>query len=151
MDLAFKYTENSPLETEANYPYTSGTGRVAKCSYDSSKGVVGAKTYSDVSTDSVSQLKAALNKGPVSVAIEADTTVFNQYHSGVITSTQCGTTLDHGVLAVGYGTDTATGNEYYLVKNSWGPTWGEQGYVRIGVANGMGICGIQEDPSYPSM
>ena len=71
------------------------------------------------------------------------------YKSGVLTSTNCGTNLDHGVTAVGYGTDATTGAEYFLVKNSWGPTWGESGYVRIGVASGMGICGINEDPAYP--
>jgi C1A family cysteine protease len=76
MDLAFKYTESSPLETEANYPYTSGAGKVAACSYVASKGVVGAKTYADVTIDNPTQLKAALAKNPVSVAIEADTTVF---------------------------------------------------------------------------
>jgi hypothetical protein len=76
MDLAFKYSETNPLETEANYPYTSGAGKVAACSYVASKGVVGAKTYADVTIDSPTQLKAALAKSPVSVAIEADTTVF---------------------------------------------------------------------------
>jgi len=71
------------------------------------------------------------------------------YTSGIITK-NCGTQLDHGVLAVGYGVEN--GVEYFIVKNSWGPSWGESGYVRIGVADGAGICGIQSGPpSYPSV
>ena len=58
--------------------------------------------------------------------------------------------MDHGVLAVGYGTNSS-GVEYYLVKNSWGTNWGDQGYVKIGVASGMGICGIQGRPVYPNV
>ena len=83
--------------------------------------------------------------GPVSVAIEADQSIFQLYTSGVITSSTCGTNLDHGVLAVGYGND-ATAGEYFLVKNSWGTGWGENGYVKIGANN---VCGILSMPSMP--
>jgi cathepsin L len=58
----------------------------------------------------------------------------------VITSSDCGTDTDHAILAVGYGNEN--GQDYFLVKNSWGPAWGENGYVKIGVAPGKGICGI---------
>ena len=149
MDKAFAYAESNAIQTEANYPYTSGTGRRGSC--DSSK-LEGASlkvsTYTDVTKNSPEQLKAALDKQPVSVAIEADKMAFQMYHSGVLTGDKCGTNLDHGVLAVGYGTEN--GVEYYLVKNSWGATWGDAGYVKIGVEDGAGVCGIQSGPpSYP--
>jgi len=88
-------------------------------------------------------MKAALNGQPVAVAIEADQMAFQSYTSGVIT-TGCGTNLDHGVLAVGYG--TLGGKDYFLVKNSWGAGWGDAGYVRIGTNN---VCGILQGASYP--
>merc|ERR1711908_83335 len=131
--------------TESDYPYTGKHSFLSKCNYDSSKGVGKVKSYSDVKADATgSNLKAALAKGPVSVAIEADKTVFQSYTSGVITSSACGTQLDHGVLAVGYGTES--GEEYFLVKNSWGPSWGDQGYVKIAPDQ----CGVTMQPSYPS-
>jgi hypothetical protein len=73
--------------------------------------------------------------------------VFGSYTGGVITSDSCGTDLDHGVLAVGYGTEGDL--DYIIVKNSWGAAWGESGYVRIGVADGAGICGINQSASQP--
>ena len=148
MDLAFKYAESYPLETEADYPYVAKTGIFA-CKYDKSKGVVKVTTYTDVTPRSSDALKAALQKQTVSVAIEADQPVFHQYTGGIISSTSCGTSLDHGVMVVGYGVDKTAG-EFYIVKNSWTAQWGEKGYVRIAVKDGAGICGIQSQPSYPT-
>lgn len=146
MDNAFEYAEKTPLETEAEYPYQGFD--LHGCEYKSGKGVVGVKTFTDVTPSNAQALHEAIVKQPVSVAIQANKPVFQMYKGGVITSTKCGTKLDHGVLAVGYGTD-ADGTAYYLVKNSWGPDWGLEGYVKIGVADGDGICGIQMQPSYP--
>ena len=142
---AWDYLETNEAMTETDYPYTSGNGGWSTCEYNSSKGVTNVRSYAAVKTNDPDELKAALNNQPVSVAIEADTLVFQFYTSGVITSSNCGTTLDHAVLAVGYGTDS-TGTEFFLVKNSWGTSWGDAGYVKIGVASNSGICGINEEP-----
>jgi len=96
-------------------------------------------------------LKEAISFQPVSVAIEADTKYFQSYKSGVLTGDSCGTTLDHGVLVVGYGTEN--GQDYWLVKNSWSASWGDEGYIKIGRSdstNSPGVCGIAMQPSYPS-
>merc|ERR1712048_369019 len=93
------------------------------------------------------QLQAALTIGPVSIAVEADKSAWQSYRSGVMDSESCGTNLDHGVLAVGYN----TGEGYWIVKNSWGTTWGEKGYIRLGMTSSSshGICGLLQQPSYP--
>ena len=95
-------------------------------------------------------MKAALNLQPLSVLVDADNVYFHSYASGIIDSTSCGTNLDHAVLAVGYGTDAATGLDYWLVKNSWNTVWGDQGYVKLAIQEGEGICGVQMSPAYPS-
>merc|ERR1719277_2020003 len=87
-------------------------------------------------------LKSAIQQGPVSVAIEADQMSFQLYNGGTITS-GCGTNLDHGVLAVGYG------DSYFKVKNSWGASWGMNGYVQISTSGNT--CGIHSDASYPTV
>jgi C1A family cysteine protease len=144
MDDAFQYVEAEGIELESTYPYTAMSG---DCQYSASQTVFKNTGYSDVKVNSPTQLKAAVNKGPVSIAIEADQNVFQQYTSGIISS-GCGTNLDHGVLIVGYGSN------YWIVKNSWGTTWGQKGYVNIASGtqnNGAGVCGINSDPSYPTL
>jgi C1A family cysteine protease len=142
MDSAFQYVEKYGLELEASYPYTARDGT---CKFDHGKSVGIVKSYKDV-RHSPAQLKAALAQQPVSVAIEADQTSFQYYTKGVITS-GCGQQLDHGVLAVGYG--TLGGEDFFLVKNSWGASWGDAGYVRIG-AGASNVCGILSSASYPT-
>jgi C1A family cysteine protease len=94
----------------------------------------------------VKELMKAVAKQPVSIAIEADQSIFQFYDSGVITG-NCGHKLDHGVLLVGYDT-TEEGIDYWKVKNSWGPEWGSNGYVLIGRSD-KNVCGIMMSASYP--
>lgn len=102
-----------------------------------------------VTKNSALALKTAIAIQPVSVAIEADSFVFQFYAGGVINSDKCGTNVDHSVVAVGYGVDPQKG-EYYIVKNSWGTSWGMKGYVNIAIVDGPGICGIQIEGIYPT-
>jgi len=151
MDYAFEYVKANGLTTEANYPYVSGNGNVPPC--DASKVAQKAATitsFVDVQKESEDALENALNIGPVAIAIEADQSSFQQYSSGVLTD-YCGSSLDHGVLAVGYGHDTASNLDYWIVKNSWGPSWGLDGYVYLErhISSSAGQCGILMQPSYP--
>ncbi|CAA2984214.1 senescence-specific cysteine protease SAG39-like [Olea europaea subsp. europaea] len=106
--------------------------------------------YEDVPANSESALLKAVAKQPVSVAIDASGSDFQFYKSGVFTG-ECGTDLDHGVTAVGYGT-ASDGTKYWLVKNSWGTSWGENGYIRMqrDIDAEEGICGIAMQASYPT-
>ena len=114
------------------------------CKESQYQGEVKVGTYATVPANSAAQLKAAIAQQPISVTVEADTAVFQQYVSGIVDSAACGTQLDHAITAVGYGTDSASGLDYYIVRNSWGAAWGDQGYIKIAaVENTVGICGIQ--------
>jgi cathepsin L len=149
MDGAMVYYQTYNAETEETYPYTSGTDTARKsCQYSASQDTdVADKTKTDVLQNNVAQMKAAVAQQPVSVAIEADQRSFQSYSSGILDS-GCGTNLDHGVLVVGYGSDS--GEEYWLVKNSWNTWWGDQGYIKIAIQDGAGVCGIQMAPVYPT-
>jgi len=150
MDYGFEYIiKNKGICTEASYAYTAkdGTCKAKTCT---ASGITISK-FTDVPTDSETALMTAIAQQPIAIAIEADQSSFQSYSSGVMTKT-CGTNLDHGVLAVGYGTQGTA--DYYQVKNSWGADWGDKGYIYLGRGaqfNGnKGQCGIQMDPSYPS-
>jgi len=147
MGAAFKYFEDKDVCTEDSYSYTAkdGTCTESKCTAGIPKG--GVTGYKNVQVHDTNALMEAVAQQPVSVAIEADQSVFQVYKGGVISS-GCGAQLDHGVLVVGYGTDN--GVDYWKVKNSWGGSWGEEGYVRI--KRGLpadGECGIKDEPVYP--
>lgn len=148
MDYAFQYAQaNSGLCLESAYPYTGVDGN---CYASSCQHYNPLTTYTDVTPDSDAALIAAVNQGCVSVAIEADQFAF-QYYTGGVLEGGCGTSLDHGVLVVGYG--ALNGQEYYKIKNSWGTSWGINGYGLIcrncGQNGNYGECGILMDPSYP--
>merc|ERR1711937_821629 len=143
MDYAFAFYEKTSIASESSYPYTARDGS-CKSSYTTAIPEGGVTGFKDISSEA-DLLDAVANTGPVSVAIEADQMSFQIYHSGVLTGS-CGTNLDHGVLAVGFG--TSSGTDYWKVKNSWGASWGMNGYVLI--ERGVNKCGIADGPpSYP--
>ena len=141
----WKWEESHMTMRESDYPYVSGTTKEAQstCNYDESKGVVYTTGYNQVSADVDSIKNAIKTVGPVSIAINAETKVFQTYKSGIITESDgCPTKIDHAVLAVGYGYDGDQG--YFIVRNSWNTTWGDEGYVKLGMAEGAGVCGMNQ-------
>ena len=146
MDNAFQYIiKNGGICSEANYSYTATQGNCETCTP-----VAKISSYVDVTPNNTQSLMMAVAQQPVSVAVEADGLDWQFYFGGIVTDS-CGLNLDHGVLVVGYGTDSSAG-DYWKVKNSWGQDWGEQGYIRIGRGSKFdpaGECGILMDPSYP--
>ncbi|GMI64304.1 senescence-associated gene 12 [Hibiscus trionum] len=149
MDDAFEFIiSNKGLTTESNYPYQGVDGSCNK--QEAANHAATITGYEDVPSNSESSLLKAVASQPVSVAIDAGGVDFQHYESGVFTG-ECGTSLDHGVAAVGYGEDD-DGTKYWLVKNSWGTSWGEYGYIRMqrDVAAEEGLCGIAMEASYPT-
>jgi len=146
---AFKYVEKSDLCTEEDYPYTAQNTLFTRCKASSCShpGLGRGSLVSFTNVESTEQaLMEAVQQQPVAVSLEADRDVFHFYQSGIVSGPGCGNTLDHAVLVVGYGTEG--GNRYWTVKNSWGTTWGEDGYVRI--IRGTDECGILNGPPvYP--
>ena len=149
MEGAFKYLIQNGQCSDTAYPYTSGTGKSGSC--QTCTPVAHFSSCSDVKPNDQISLKGAVLQQPVAVAIEADTRYFQSYSGGIIDSPSCGTTLDHGVLIVGYGEENGT--KYWILKNSWSKSWGEEGYFRIlrsDSTNDPGICGVAMDPSFIS-
>ena len=149
MDDAFDFIlNNKGLTTESNYPYKGIDGT---CNSNEESNHAAAITgHEDVPANSESALLKAVASQPISVAIDASGSDFQFYSSGVFTG-ECGTELDHGVTAVGYGA-SADGTKYWLVKNSWGTGWGQEGYIMMqrDVDAQEGLCGIAMMASYPT-
>ena len=146
MDNAFKYVIDNGICSEESYPYTGMDGSCQQCD------TIGQiNNYGDIQENDEKILKRAVAQQPVSVAIQANLSSFRFYSSGIYSDPKCGQQLDHGVLIVGYGSDGLYGKDYWLVKNSWGPQWGDNGYIRIerNSNNAGGMCGITLQPSIP--
>merc|ERR1719229_423228 len=149
MDGGFQYAAKNGLDTEASYGYKARAG-ICKASSGAVGLPAGVVTgYRDVNPNDEAALMQAVMQQPTSIAIEADKPAFQMYTGGVL-SGECGTQLDHGVLLVGYGEER--GQQYWLIKNSWGTSWGEEGFgklLRGGKSGAAGECGIQMNPSFP--
>jgi len=135
-------SKNQGICTESSYPYRARNGVCSQssCTIGLPAGSISGVTH--VKSGDANSLMSALNSRPVAIGIQADQYAFQFYSSGVLTGT-CGTNLDHSVLAVGYDT---SGN-FWKVKNSWGSSWGESGYIRLSMSGDK--CGILDDASYP--
>jgi cathepsin L len=179
MELAYEYAMANGLTDEWTTPYTSYNGVDGNCTLtadDTPVRVAGITGYTVTAQNSYDELlEAVATVGPVGITVDASQ--WSSYAGGVFDGcNQANPDLDHGVLLVGYGTDEATGQDYWLVRNSWGPAWGEAGYIRlarsdnesekcgtdttpsdgVGCAGGptevtvCGTCGILYDASYPT-
>jgi len=146
MDDAFQYIiTNDGIDSESSYPYTAETGT---CHFSAANVDAHLVSYKDVTSGSETALTTDVaQRGPVSVAIDASHSSFQFYSGGVYYEPACSSTsLDHGVLAVGYGTSGSSA--YYIVKNSWGTDWGMSGYIWMS-RNRNNNCGIATMASFP--
>ncbi|XP_073229988.1 procathepsin L-like [Porites lutea] len=147
MTNAFRYIKaNKGIDTEKSYPYVAED---EKCHFNASSVGADDTGYVNITSGDEKALKVAVGTvGPISVAIDAGHLSFQFYKKGVYKEPACSSTLlDHGVLAVGYGT-TDDGQDYWLVKNSWGASWGDKGYIMM-ARNNNNMCGIATSASYP--
>ncbi|XP_073109176.1 senescence-specific cysteine protease SAG39-like [Elaeis guineensis] len=149
MTRAFQYViDNGGITTEENYPYMAADGTCDTNKASSSAATISG--YQNVPVNDESSLLQAVSKQPVSVGIDGGGQDFQHYSSGIFAG-PCETNMDHAVAAIGYGT-AEDGTKYWLLKNSWGTTWGEKGYMRIqrDVSAPEGLCGIAKLASYPT-
>ena len=145
MTNAYNYLAKDKLMKTGDYPYTGVDGT---CKYNSAKGLVNTPSHVVLPKNDPTSIMNAVAKQPVSVGMSAFCGSFMLYKGGIVNKS-CGSILNHAVLIVGYG--TTNGTDFWIVKNSWGVNWGEQGYFRILRSQGNGIGGINQLASYPNI
>jgi len=139
-EVAYSYVKSAGgIELNSDYPYSSYYGATGTCKATASKFVATVTSYTTISgeTNMANYVKAT---GPLSVCLDASS--WNSYTGGIMTS--CGNNVDHCVQAVGVDTSS-----YWKVRNSWGTSWGESGYIRL--AYGKNTCDITNDPTYAAV
>jgi len=146
-----EYTQQYGIELESTYPYTAQDGT---CQYSQGSVAFTNGGYMNVTQNNEVAMQTAILTQPISVCVEADQQVFQMYTGGVVTSASCGTQLDHAILAVGYDdTESVLPQNYWIVKNSWGASWGVNGYIYIFKSSSTsdpGVCGIAMNVAYPT-
>ncbi|KAK4493510.1 hypothetical protein RD792_005589 [Penstemon davidsonii] len=144
---AFDFIKQNGLTTESNYPSKEKPGTCDK--KKETQHVAKISSYEKIPADNEAALMKAVANQPIAVSLDASGPSFQFYSSGVFTG-QCGTTLNHGVTVVGYGTENGK-LKYWIIKNSWGTTWGDEGYMRLqrDTDEKEGLCGIAMDALYP--
>ena len=132
---------------EEDWAYTAAN---ATCTYEASEASdLTLSSYVCVEPQTPAGMKVAVAQQPVAISIDAGSDVFHNYAGGVLDSEDCGISTNHAVSIVGYGTDEDSGLEYWLVRNSWGVAWGVDGFIKIAITEGDGICAINHRPLYP--
>ena len=148
MTYSFNYLQSNKMMKESSYPFT---GKGGACKYNAANGVVNTVGYTSLAKTHDALMNAVAQQ-PVSAGVNMNSSAFMNYKSGIISTAACGTTMNHAILVVGYGTENGT--PYWLIKNSWGTGWGQAGYAKIlrqpGLS-GAGICGIQYMTSIPKI
>lgn len=147
LDQAYKYVErNGGINTASSYPYEESNGF---CRYKPDDSIVKISGFKRIPRGDEAKLTEAIaTVGPISISIDASSRNFDLYRSGIYYDPSCSSTsLDHSVLVVGYGTNR-NGEDYYIVRNSYGPNWGEGGYFKM-ARNKGNHCGIATEPSFP--
>jgi len=144
---AFQWViDNGGICDWQEYQYTAQSGT---CMSQNCTNVATVRGFQNVPEGDETSLMNAVWKQPVSAAVEADGQSFQFYQSGVLNDPTCGTQIDHGVTVIGWGTDATSKLDYWLVRNMWGASWGEQGYIRL--VRGKNMCGIAESATYPTL
>jgi len=138
-ETAYEYVKGAGgIEKNSDYPYTSGGGSTGSCKFERSKIAVTIKGYHSVSRGE-SALKNALNDGPASLCLAASS--WQSYRGGILE--RCDNQVDHCVQGTGY-----SGSSYWRIRNSWGTSWGESGFIRL--AQGKDLCKVSDDTTYPT-
>ena len=147
--FAMLYTDAQPLMAEEDYPYEE---KDAECRFLKDKGLASASGFTLIEEGNPYMMQAAVDMGPMTVGVDAGSFVFQLYKKGVFNHPdRCGSDLNHAITVVGYSNTKEDATPYWIVRNSWGPDWGEDGYIRIAISDGIGNCGINIEPTFPNI